>query len=141
MKYFILLLVIASYLIASKASANDPLIDDLILRWDTPTAYENGAALEPQDIEGYNIYYTLDGIDQPDINVPSGTNSYVLEDAAFGTYEFTISTIAKGMEGKPSDIYEKIYHLPKAPENIQIIKRSCALDGACTEEILLEVVQ
>ena len=136
MKYLITLLIFLCALLTFEAYANAPEIDDIILSWETPTAYENGAVLEPEDIEGYKIYYTLNGAQQPTINIGSGTNSYVIIDADFGTYEFRISTTARSLEGQPSDMLKVIHHLPNAPIFRVIIER-CDSDGTnCTQEVI-----
>ena len=74
---------------------------DILLSWETPTQYEDGSTLN--QIDRYNIYYTIDNVVQDVIEVPATAIDYTLVDVAKGTHVFQISTVSNGTESNPSN--------------------------------------
>lgn len=66
MRYLILLLL-----------ASAPAMADVTFRWTQPTKREDGSALPATEIAGYKLDWTLKGVAQPTVTVPSGS-SYLL---------------------------------------------------------------
>ena len=74
---------------------------DIQLTWGAPTEREDGTAI--QEIQGYNLYYTLNNVLQDLIEVDASLNSYLIQDVSTGSHTIQISTVEAGLEGELSD--------------------------------------
>ena len=74
---------------------------DIQLTWGTPTEREDGTAI--QEIQGYNLYYTLNNVLQDVIEVDASANSYTIQNISTGNHTIQISTVEAGSEGDLSD--------------------------------------
>ena len=90
--------------------------DDIVLTWDTPTLYEDGAALPVEDIDGYVIKHAGNYI----FIGSALTLTYRVVDAGPGVHAFKIATMAGGLVGNFSDyIFQSIdgtVKMASAPE-------------------------
>ena len=76
---------------------------DIQLTWGTPTEREDGTAI--QEIQGYNLYYTLNNVLQDVIEVDALANSYLIQNISTGIHTFQISATEAGQEGQISNPY------------------------------------
>ena len=68
----------------------------IIISWEAPTAREDGSALAPRDIVGYELRYNGGA----DVEAVAGT-TLTLEDMQPGSYEFEVRAI--DISGRPSE--------------------------------------
>jgi len=116
---------------------------DVLLTYDTPTQREDGTALPFEEISGYKLYSSHNGVDSSIVNIPPGQNSYQFLDQPTGDYVYQISTVdSDGLEGNKSPtVLVEINAGPSAPAFTRIIKETCDIDGNCEQEVILEVAQ
>ena len=68
-------------------------LSTIALAWDTPTARDDGSALELNDIDSYNIYISYDGDTFEDtIKIPATLNNIEFSDMPPGNYQLAIAT-------------------------------------------------
>lgn len=91
----------ASLLLALLVLSSITLAADIQLTWDTPTEREDGSTI--QEIERYNLYYTLNNVLQDTIQIDALSNTYTIQDIEVGTHIIQISTVADSLESKLSD--------------------------------------
>ncbi len=79
------------------------------LSWDIPTERTNNENLSQEEISGYIIQYTIDGVQQDSITISSATTtSYVFENLDPGDYSFTVVTLdTQTLLSSPSEAAEK----------------------------------
>lgn len=90
---------------------------DIQLSWEAPTQYEDGSTLN--QIDRYNLYYTIDNVVQDVIQVPATSTEYTLVDVAQGTHVFQISTVTNGTESELSNPVSTVIS-DKKPMRIQL---------------------
>ncbi len=65
-----------------------------VLSWETPALRTDGAVLPVEEIYGFVIHYTLNGVDQPAITITKNTTtSYEFKSLIAGEYVFSIRTL------------------------------------------------
>ena len=74
---------------------------DIQLTWSTPNDREDGTPI--QEIEKYNLYYTLNNVLQDVIKIDALANSYTIQNISTGNHTIQISTVEAGNEGDLSD--------------------------------------
>jgi len=74
---------------------------DIQLTWSTPELREDGSAI--QEIERFNLYYTVNNVLQDVVEIDALSNSYTIQNIEIGTHILQISTIEAGLEGELSD--------------------------------------
>jgi hypothetical protein len=79
------------------------------LSWSVPTSRENGEPLAVDEIAGYLITYTVDGVANS-VDVAGGTTtSYTIDNVTAGVWEFTIQSIdTTGLQSIMSDMVTTI---------------------------------
>jgi hypothetical protein len=82
---------------------------DIQLTWTAPTQYENGASIS--EIDAYNLYYSIDNVQQAPVSIDGLDSGYLLRDVVEGSYTFQISTVAGETESDLSN-----------PVNVDVIK-------------------
>ena len=70
------------------------LAADIQLTWDIPTEREDGSTI--QEIERYNLYYTVNNVLQDTIEIDALSNSYTIQNIEIGTHILQISTVESG---------------------------------------------
>lgn len=70
---------------------------DIQLTWSTPNEREDGTAI--QEIQNYNLYYTLNNVLQDTISIDESDNSYTIQNIEEGTHTFQISAVEFDNEG------------------------------------------
>lgn len=75
---------------------------DVLYSFDAPTEYNDGTPLPLTDIDSYIISYSINGINQPDLNVSREASSVIAPGTA-GTYTARIATIVNGVRGSWSE--------------------------------------
>ena len=74
---------------------------DIQLTWSTANDREDGTPI--QEIEKYNLYYTLNNVLQDVIEVDALANTYLIQNISTGNHTIQISTVEAGIEGDLSD--------------------------------------
>ena len=74
---------------------------DIQLTWSTPELREDGSTI--QEIEKFNLYYTVNNVLQDTIEIDALSNTYTIQDIEIGTHILQISTVESGLEGELSD--------------------------------------
>ena len=90
----------SSLLLALLAFSTVSLAADIQLTWDIPTEREDGSTI--QEIERYNLYYTVNNVLQDVIEIDASANTYTIQDIEIGTHILQISTVESGLEGELS---------------------------------------
>lgn len=85
--------LIALFILALSAVAS---ATDIELTWTAPTQDIKGNALS--EIDGYKLYYSVNNVVQPVIDISPAMNVHVLNDVVNGSHTFQISTISNGLE-------------------------------------------
>jgi|GEM_PF-3840638 len=77
----------------------------MALAWDTPTARDDGSALELNEIDSYNIYISYDGDSfEETITIPATLNNIEFSDMLPGNYQLAIATTdTTGTTGRRSE--------------------------------------
>ena len=91
----------SSLLLALLAFSTVSLAADIQLTWDIPTEREDGSTI--QEIEQFNLYYTVNNVLQDTIQIDALSNTYTLQDVEIGTHILQISTVESGQEGDLSN--------------------------------------
>ena len=89
-----------SLLLALLVFSTVSLAADIQLTWDIPTEREDGSTI--QEIERYNLYYTVNNVLQDVIEIDASANTYTIQDIEIGTHILQISTVESGLEGELS---------------------------------------
>ena len=90
-----------SLLLALLVFSTVSLAADIQLTWDIPTEREDGSTI--QEIERYNLYYTVNNVLQDVIEIDASANTYTIQDIEIGTHILQISTVESGLEGDLSN--------------------------------------
>lgn len=106
--------------------------DTLSINWDVPTQNTDATPLNPADIEGYTLVYSLDGVDQAPIDIAVATSQEIAVSA--GQYNFQMATKAYGLIGPYSDVLVvDVAEITKPnPPNFTI---TITCDATCTFEV------
>jgi hypothetical protein len=76
--------------------------EDNTVRWVSPTTYENGEALPPEDIAKFLINVTWQGEPQAVLEAPGNTNAYVHHVSSRGLWCYTMQTVS--VDNQVSDV-------------------------------------
>ena len=90
-----------SLLLALLVFSSITLATDIQLTWSTPELREDGSAI--QEIEKFNLYYTVNNVIQDTIQIDALSNTYTIQDVEIGTHILQISTVESGLEGDLSN--------------------------------------
>ena len=91
----------SSLLLALLVLSSITAATDIQLTWSTPELREDGSAI--QEIEKFNLYYTVNNVLQDTIQIDALSNTYTLQDVEIGTHILQISTVESGLEGDLSN--------------------------------------
>lgn len=92
-KYFLVAMALFAFMMMSIRCAH--AAEDNTLRWTAPTQYANGEALPPEEIKGYQVNITWNGVAQPGKTAPGGTTvSWVDRVNNPGLWCYTLQTIS-----------------------------------------------
>lgn len=91
----------SSLLLALLVLSSITAATDIQLTWSTPELREDGSAI--QEIEKFNLYYTVNNVLQDTIQIDALSNTYTIQDIENGTHILQISTVESGLEGELSD--------------------------------------
>lgn len=109
---------------------------NIALQWDIPTARVDGAPLSPSEIQGFRLYYVVEGVETV-VNLPGTATSHVVNDLPPGTYEFRIATVTSDQEGPASPVETVVVQADvSAPVITRIIVERCTPEGVCTQEVI-----
>ena len=90
----------SSLLLALVVLSSITAATDIQLTWSTPELREDGSTI--QEIERYNLYYTVNNVLQDVIEIDASANTYTIQDIEIGTHILQISTVESGLEGELS---------------------------------------
>lgn len=91
----------SSLLLALLVLSSITAATDIQLTWSTPELREDGSAI--QEIEKFNLYYTVNNVLQDVIEIDALSNTHTLQNIEIGTHTLQISTVESGLEGDLSD--------------------------------------
>ena len=82
-------------------------VKSVTLTWSPPTTRENGTVLPASEIDGYEIYYFMDGEDENDgtvVSIEGGSTTRTDLRLSTGTYHFAIAAVdIRGLVSENSD--------------------------------------
>lgn len=79
---------------------------DLQLNWTQATKREDGTAIT--GLKQYHIKYSIDNVEQTQIDLDGTLDSYTMSDIGAGTYTFSIATSENGLKGAYSNTVTKV---------------------------------
>ena len=91
----------SSLLLALLVLSSITAATDIQLTWSTPELREDGSTI--QEIEKFNLYYTVNNVLQDTIQIDALSNTYTIQDVEIGTHILQICTVESGQEGALSN--------------------------------------
>lgn len=121
MRYILLFLI---SLPAFALDIPDRAEDSVTFSWSAPSERMDGSLLPPDQIGGYELYYSADGGETQVVEI-GVTTSHSLERLDPGSYEAAISTVdTDGLYSEPSNtVTFEIGSRPKPPSLLEVIKQ------------------
>ena len=107
---------------------------DIELTWNAPTTREDGAALSPSDIAGYEIHAKYPNGTTTIIEVPATETSYSVAISTSGRYAFTILTVdTDSLRSAPSGEVSANIASRSAPSTIEGVQLNivCRAGAVC----------